>query len=217
MKTALLSAVSTAILCCTAPASADESTPQPVWYDQRVLTSDFAFSAYATNEGDGKFSVQGIRIIDRKTGQAVQEIGGIDGMPCWGEAGNLVGIVDANFDGRPDITFQYADGGAGPNSNYHFYLFDPRSGRFEFDPVLSDLTQVGIGGDGTITSASRGGCCQHYSATYRYVGGKLLMVSEVDESLTTDGKWIETSTRRMVNGKWKTNRKRVRNPDGWAM
>lgn len=216
MKAALSSVVSATILCCMAPASTDESPPQPAWYDQRVQTSDFAFSAYATEEYEGKFSVQAIRIIDRKTGQVVQEIAGIDGMPGWGEAASLVRIVDANFDGRPDITFQYADGGAGPNSTYHFHLFDPRSGRFEFDPVLSDLTQVAIGSDGTITSASRGGCCQHYSATYRYFGGKLRMVSEVDERYTSDGKWIETMTGRLVDGKWKRNMKRVRNPDGWA-
>ena len=213
MKTVLLSA---AFLCCTAPACADESVPQPAWYDQRVLTSDHAFSAYATNEDKDRFSLRAIRIIDRKTGKVVQQIDGIDAMPWWGGAGSLVGVVDANFDGRPDITFQYADGGAGPDSTYHFYLFNPRSGRFEFDPVLSDLTQVAIGRDGTITSASRGGCCQHYSATYRYFGGKLLMVAEEDERYTADGNWIVTSTNRMVNGKWKTGTKRVRNPDGWG-
>ena len=216
MKTALLSAASVVIVCCTASASADESMPQPAWYEQRVLTSDFAFSAYATNEEQDRFSVQAIRIIDRKTGRVVQEIAGIDGMPGWGEAGRLVGVVDANFDGRPDITFQYADGGAGPNVTYHFYLFNPRSGRFEFDPVLSDLTQVGIGRDGTITSASRGGCCQHYSATYRYFGGKLLVIAEEEEHYTADGKWIVTTTGRMVNGKWKTGSKRVRNSDAWG-
>ncbi|AXA90207.1 hypothetical protein [Massilia sp. YMA4] len=209
MKTLIPVGALLACLGAGAAARAEEAPPQPAWVEQRVLTADFAFAAYATLEDEELSTIYGIRIVDRKTGATVQEIQVNDALPTRRALAELVQVVDANFDGRPDIAVPYNDGGAGPNFVNQYYLFDPRRGQFALDALLSELSQPSVDPDGTITSAARGGCCQHSSAKYRYIKGKLTLVEELDESLSADGKWIETSTRRLVNGKWQRRFKRV--------
>lgn len=209
MKTLIRIGTLLACLGAGAAARAEEAPPQPAWFEQRALTADFGFAAYATVEDEEWSTIHGIRIVDRKTGATVQEIQVNDALPTRRPLAELVRVVDADFDGRPDIAVPYNDGGAGPNFVDQFYLFDARRGQFVLDPVLSELPQPSVNRDGTITSASRGGCCQHASARYRYIEGKLTLVEEVDESLSADGKWVETSTRRLVNRKWQRRFKRV--------
>ncbi|AVR97518.1 XAC2610-related protein [Pseudoduganella armeniaca] len=210
MKTLIRIGALLACLAAGALARADEAAaPQPAWCEQRVRTADFAFAAYATQEDDDWSTIHGIRVVDRKTGTTVQEIQVDDALPTRREVAELVQVVDANFDGRPDLAVPYNDGGAGPNFVNQFYLFDPRRGQFALDEVLSELSQPSIHPDATITSGSRGGCCQHSSARYRYIKGRLALVEEVDESISADGKWVETTTRRLVNGKWRRRFQRV--------
>jgi hypothetical protein len=209
MKTLIRIGALLACLGAGAPARAEQEAPQPTWVEQRVLTADFAFAAHATLDDEEWSTVYGIRIVDRKTGATVQEIQVNDALPTRRRLAELVRVVDANFDGRPDIAVPYNDGGAGPNFVDQFYLFDPRRGQFVLDEVLSGLSQPSVNPDGTITSGSRGGCCRHSGATYRYVKGRLTLVAEVDESMSADGKWVETTTRRLVNGKWQRRFKRA--------
>ncbi|WEF33876.1 XAC2610-related protein [Pseudoduganella chitinolytica] len=213
MKTLLRIGTLLACLGMGGPAHAEEAPP-PAWHDQRVLTADFAFSALATVEDEEWFTIRGIRVVSRKTGQVVQELPIEGAEAIRRDADELVRIVDANFDGRPDIVITYMEAGAGPNYVDGFYLFDARQGRFVPDTDLSQLTQPAIHADGTITSSSRGGCCQFDMATYRYVNGKLVLVEASEEAMTADGKWIETRTRKLVKGKWQRRFKRVPNRPG---
>jgi len=186
-----------------------DSTSEEDWYPQRVTTADFGFSAEVDSDDNERYSVQAIRIIDRKTGDILQEIRDINGMDTWAQPNELISIVDANFDGHPDIVIPFADGGAGPNFTNYYYLFSPKSKRFEFNQQLSDLSQPSVNSDGTITSAYRSSCCQHHSETYRFHRGKLLLVADWDRVYTSDGKWIETTTRTLINGRWHTKFQRV--------
>lgn len=213
MKTLLRIGTLLACLGMGAPAHAEEAPP-PAWHDQRVPTADFAFSALATVEDEEWFTIRGIRVVSRKTGQVVQELPIAGAEAIRRDADELVRVVDANFDGRPDLVITIMEAGAGPNYFHQYYLFDPRQGQFVADAELSQLTAPAVHPDGTITSSSRGGCCQFEIATYRYVHGKLVLVETMDEAMTADGKWIETRTRKLVKGKWQRRFKRVPNRPG---
>ncbi len=150
--------------------------------------------------------------MNRRTGELIQQIDDIGGSDTWGNPVNMVGIVDANFDGRPDLEVPSGNGGAGPNSSSNYYLFDPVNGRFQLSEELSELTQSSVNPDGTISSANRGSCCQHQSATHRYVGGKLTLVADWEQHSTADG-WLVETTRELKNGKWIVKEKRTPVPE----
>lgn len=206
---ALFSAWLALLCCCPVFAHADDLSDQAIWHDQRALTADFSFSAQLETDGDERYAVQAIRIINRKSGTVFQEIRGIGAMGTWGKPNDMVRVVDANFDGHPDLAIPFADGGAGPNFSNNYYLFDPAAGAFRLNQELSDLPQPSINLDGTISSASRGGCCQHHAETYRFHQGKLQLVADWDEASTADGKWIVTTTGKLLHGKWRTKVKKT--------
>ena len=200
-----------ALLYCPFLAVADESATQAIWYQQNALTARFAFSAQASIEEDehDHYAVQAIKILDRKTGKVLQEIREIGAMGSWAKPNELVTIVDANFDGHPDFSILFSDGGAGPNFTNNYYLFNPKTSLFELNQQLSELPQPAVNPNGTISSASRGSCCEHHAETYRSHRGKLVLIADWDEASTSDGKWIETTSRTLVHGKWRTKTKRV--------
>lgn len=120
------------------------------------------------------------------------------------EPTKIVQIFDANRDGYSDFSVPFADGGAGPNSTKNFYLFNPQQNRFEINQQLSDLSDVSIDADGTITSSYRVSCCEYQTDTYRFIRNKLTKVGYWSEHLTYDGKWLETSTSKLVHNKWRS-------------
>jgi len=193
-------------------AGAEEDTATVAWHPQRVITADFAFSVHATVDEDERYAVDAIRIVDRRTGAVLQQIDGIDGMAASGTAEGLIFVVDANFDGRPDLSLPLGNGGAGPNATSNFYLFDPASARFVLHEALSELPQPGINPQGTIESGSRGSCCEHYYQTYRFEHGRLKLIAESSDYYSPDG-WLETTSRKLVRGKWRSSTKRVRQSD----
>lgn len=211
MKTTALLTALLALLGNPMHAAAGEDEAQAAWYPQRVITADFAFSVHATANEDERYAVDAIRIVDRKTGAVVQEIGHIDGMAAPGMPTELLHVVDANFDGRPDLSVLASDGGIGPDYTMNYYLFNPSSGRFELHETLSALTRPGINPQGTIESAARGGCCDYHYQTYRFEGRRLKLVAESSEHYSPDG-WLETTSRKLVGGKWRSRTKRVRQP-----
>ena len=198
------------LLCYSLIANAYGPKSEEIWYPQQALTADYAFSVQTAID-DGRHMVQAIRVINRKTEAVIQEIGAINGMPIVGLPNELVSIVDANFDGFPDLVIPFADGGAGPNSTDYVYLFNPRLHRFELNRQLSDLTQISFNSNRTISSASRGGAGHHSAATYRFYGKNLVLISDWDESYTNDG-WIETTTRKLVKGRWESKTHRIPQP-----
>jgi len=136
----------------------DGDLAAPVWVAQKAMTTAFRFSVLTTAIDDSLAPV-GLRMYDRRTGRLVQEVLGIDGLDVRRRADGLVRLVDANFDGHPDIELAIDRGGVGPNNTSHFYLYSPATQRFEIKAMLSALTQVRINRDRTISAFARGGCC----------------------------------------------------------
>lgn len=178
------------------------------WIEQKATTKAFRFRAAYPVATDKKWHDQdqdgavAIEVLDRATGKRVQIIRDFYSSPMDGPSDEALRVIDANFDGQPDLVIAGHDGGAGPNSADNFFLFDPSSRTFRFEQELSDLTQTNVDPKNrTITSAERASCCDHLSTTWRYIGGKLTQVATWEEAITADGNWVETTNCRLVHGK----------------
>jgi len=101
--------------------------------------------------------------------------------------------VDANFDGRTDITIALQLP-ASPNIPYQTWLFDPRTRRFLPGPtLLQDIVSPEYDDKHkVIASFWRNGCCSHGVTTYRWRGNTLFedetLQSHAIPVLTDDGK-----------------------------
>lgn len=200
-------------LCCLLWPALAHATCDPEhlrWQRQRAVTADFAFELLLAQDDVDRDAVSAIRVLARRTGAVLQEIHDVGGMPTSGPADEKLRVVDVNLDGRPDLVIQTSDGGAGPNYQMNFYLFDELRGAFELNAALSELVQPSIDPRGFITSEYRASCCEHGGSTYAFRGGKLLEVKQWGEAMTSDGRWIESWTRTLVNGRWLTRSRRVR-------
>lgn len=178
---------------------------------QHARTNRLGFSVTFARSGPEQINAMKLMVFDQTSGHLVQQLD-LESASVWSEPADFVAVVDANFDGHADITVPFAEGGSGPNYTLTFYLFDPKSQMFVKHDGLSDLPQPTVHKNGTITSSSRGSCCQHSSETYRFIRGTLTLVADWDESYTTDGKWIVTTTRNLVAGKWRTRVKKTKQP-----
>jgi hypothetical protein len=57
---------------------------------------------------------------------------------------NFLDEIDVNFDRYVDLEIFSHDGGAGPNYGNNYYIFNPRTGLFDFNGQLSALSQPSI-------------------------------------------------------------------------
>ena len=192
-----------------------------VWVEQKALTKRFyfrvAFPNIETESWEDRPAPVAIRVFDRASGRQVQTIQDFESASrVQPDPPKALAVLDANFDGYADISIAGSDGGAGPNNTINFFLFNPRTGHFEFDEALSSLPQISIEKKTkTVRSAGRGGCCQHSSETFRYVQGKLVQISSWDESITADGKWAETTNCRLMRDKMQCKTTRKRTPENY--
>ena len=201
-----------AFLCV--PAAAQEEAPAPFWVKQQAHTAEHTFMVQLIRYDD-LHAPKAIKVIDRKSGAVVQEIADENGIEMSRPPEKFIKLFDANQDGHPDFSLAVNNGGAGPNNMDNFYLFNPTTRRYALHEGLSELSQVGIDSKGTITSASRGGCCQHGSASYRFIGGKLTQLTSLDEALSADGKWLNVTTGTFRGGKMRYKTKRQPLPPGY--
>lgn len=172
----------------------------PRWVAQRAVTKLYRFSARVEVLQYARLQVSGLRIHDRRTGQVRQEFVQLDGGSVHGLADRMVSIVDANFDGEPDIAVAMEM--ASPNDRSNYYLYKPSTHRFVLEPTLSKLSLVKFNADKSITSYASGGCCMEFEARYRYIDGRLTQVySRERNALSAHGVAIETGRR--VNGRMK--------------
>ncbi|WP_338771039.1 nitrite reductase [Massilia sp. METH4] len=101
--------------------------------------------------------------------------------------------IDANFDGRPDITIPLFLP-ASPNIPHQTWLFDPRTRRFAPGPeLLQEITSPEYDYEHKmIASFWRDGCCSHGVTTYRWHGSTLVedqtLQSHALPVLADDGK-----------------------------
>jgi hypothetical protein len=182
---------------------------------QQATTDHLRFVLVVAPADDDQAVLQAIDILDATTGQRRQILRDIDAEPL--SAGpDVVQLVDANFDGWPDLSVPGYAGGAGPNATRNLYLFDPVAQAFVFEPTLSSLPQLDIDpATRTLTSASRGGCCSHATETYRYVDGQLQQVASWEESLSPDGEHLQTTEGTLRNGTMKYRARTRKLPADW--
>jgi hypothetical protein len=183
------------------------------WVEQLAGTAALRFRlAYPVPKEDSDYydpdavaNPIAIEVLDRATGQRLQVLRDFYSESRYRPSDEeTLSVLDANFDGQPDISIPAFDGGAGPNSSDNFFLFDAASNRFVFNEELSSLTQTVVDAEHqTITSASRGSCCDHSASTWRFIDGKLTEVASWHEFLSwdeNDGDWIGTTTCNLVEG-----------------
>lgn len=122
----------------------DELSPTR-WVEQRAHTDRFRFRlGYGRSAEEAAPSVlTAIDVMDTASGRRVQVLRDID-SDAGEEGSGTLQLVDANFDGHPDIEVPGFSGGAGPNSTSNVFLFDPGRGVFVHDATLSALPQLSI-------------------------------------------------------------------------
>jgi hypothetical protein len=182
---------------------------------QQAATASLRFVLAFSPADDDQSLLQSIDILDATSGERRQILRDIDAEPLTAGA-DVLQLVDANFDGWPDLSVPGYSGGAGPNDTRNLYLFDPASQAFVFDQVLSNLPQLDIDpATRTLTSSSRGGCCSHASETYRYVDGQLLQVGSWEESLSPDGEHLQTTVGTLRDGRMVYRTRTRKLPADW--
>lgn len=193
--------IAAALVSLSASGQESDADTTLVWVKQKASTKTYSFSVLTARGGWESIMPRALKIYDRRTRKLVQAFSDIDGMKPHVREDELVQVVDANFDGHPDIQLAMNSGGVGPNNTANFYLYAPAVRRFVLDEKLSALTQVRIDKGGTIISFGRSGCCVHGEERYRYIGKRLRLVfSEVRKS---DNENTTITTGRLTNGKMK--------------
>jgi hypothetical protein len=102
--------------------------------------------------------------------------------------------ADFNFDGYLDFEgLLWEEGGSGGCPALHF-LFDPKTHRYVSSPQLNELWNTGFDDqEKVVRSYNRGGGMYSDARTYRWSGGKLVLVSEVKRSSDKKGYYTEYS------------------------
>lgn len=134
---------------------------------------------------------------------------------------DCVQFVDLNFDGIRDLAV--FDGFEGPGGYatlaQRIYLYSKRAKRFEFNASLSELShrenlvfELDRKNLLIYTHARPGGGVFQYRG-YRFVKDKPVMMYEViDDSTFKGGTRTKTTTRKLVNGRWKTRTQIYKGP-----
>lgn len=187
------------------------------WIDQKQTTKKYKFQ-YALYSESYEQNYAAIKILDKKTGKQIQIIWDIptdSGHNVFYEIDNVedqdeikkhfddeIDIVDANFDGYPDLMLWGFTGGAGPNDTRNIILYNPTTHKFEWNQALSQLPQIEINPkDKTISSANRGSCCSYLFQTFKFVKNKLILVKSSTHDSDADGNITDT-TDTLIRGKW---------------
>lgn len=198
--------------------SRDELTPAK-WIVQHAETDTLRFrlaierdadDADASADTEGGVPVA-VEIRDADTGTRRQILRDFSADRIEGSA-DVLQLVDANFDGFPDLLIPGMSGGAGPNSTQNVFLFDPAHQRFVFDAALSGMSQLSIdAASRTVSTASRDGCCGYTSETYRYAGKALELIGSESSAMTGDGRYQEITRGTLRNGRmvYRTTRTRA--------
>ncbi|WP_153950435.1 hypothetical protein [Cupriavidus sp. U2] len=185
----------------------------PNWVLQRAETRDFRFRAdlasFDPTEDDSVLLA--IEVLD-KSGARIQVLRDIeaDAVPIPPE--DHISLVDANFDGFPDIMATgLPDQNGGPNFTHNIFLFDPVRRRFVFEPTLSELPRISFDGKRrTVHSVYRKGAHNYSSQTFRYFNKTLTLVGTREEILSVDGEWFFATIGRLHKGKMRYHNRRTR-------
>ncbi len=133
---------------------------------------------------------------------------------------SVIFFEDYNFDGTNDLAVREGFGGGYGSPSYQILLFDQPQGKFVLDTVFTEMVQEGMGIVSVdkkrkmLTRFSKSGCCWHQTEGFSVVNGKPLKTYELTEDATmgngTNGEKVKITTRKLINGKWRTWIKHVK-------
>jgi hypothetical protein len=150
----------------------------------------------SSNEG----GVDSIQVFEKNKGNHIQTIP-VSENENYPYTNSPLRFEDLNFDGYEDIAV--LQNNATANTLELYWLYDPAKKKFEESVELEAISSAAFDHENReITSFWRSSCCDHGYSTYRYINGKLLLVSEIEENSTPDGKLLHTE-KRLINGKMK--------------
>lgn len=135
---------------------------------------------------------------------------------------SVVNVGDFNFDGMEDVALCDGTNGGYGGPSYQVYLSSRQLKRFVRSPGFTRLGQGPYLGmfevdakQKRLSTFSKSGCCMHFSEEYDVVNGRPRKIKEVNEYYNTKGDgMVETETKILVRGKWRTSVKRERAKDG---
>ena len=132
----------------------------------------------------------------------------IDQFTDWGMVssipeleGNLLTLVDANFDGYKDLQI-LSNCGATGNCSYDFFLYDPVSNQFVHNEFLSNLCSPEFDAKKKqITTHSNGSAADWENDTYQYEEGRYTMIHQEISSWDRQADKVTVNTYELRNGK----------------
>lgn len=116
-------------------------------------------------------------------------------------------VNDFNFDGHEDFAIHKDDFGSYGSATYAVFLFVPAKRKFAHSRELSQLTELSLGAvevDAArkrLLTASKSGCCKHWSEEYElHHGIPRLMKRETEEEASNGTCILTIETRRKDGG-----------------
>lgn len=133
----------------------------------------------------------------------------------------VIYFEDYNFDGLEDLAVQDGYNGGYAGHSYQIYLFSNRSKKFIRGAAFTQLVQSPYFGmfdvdyrKKIIRTFSKSSCCIHRLEEYKVSNNRPKKVTEINEYYNFRGDGMtEIETKKLVNGKWRTWVKRVKNQE----
>jgi hypothetical protein len=132
---------------------------------------------------------------------------------------SVINIDDFNFDGMEDVAICNGRNGSYAMPSYDIYLSSRSAGKFVYSEAFSDLGQhLGMlevdKKQKTLQTFDKSGCCWHITERYSVIKNRpvKIFIEEEDATLPDESK-VKITTKRLVNGKWQTKVKYVKNKE----
>lgn len=123
---------------------------------------------------------------------------------------SAVSFEDYNFDGVDDLALCDGTNGGYGMPSYQIYLFSARAKKFVHSEPFTELTQGKLGmfevdvKRKRLSAFSKSGCCWHMTEEFAVINNRPRKVLEIVEDATiADEKRVKTTTKRLVNGRWR--------------
>jgi hypothetical protein len=159
------------------------------------------FSFHFPGKPDNTFG--DIEITETASGKKIQTIENSteSGVVDPSAVKDVLGVVDANFDGYKDLQILIQCGGTG-NCSYNFYLYDPKTGHFALDKFLSDLATPSFdAAKKQVTSTSNSSAADWQKEMYQYKDGQYTLIHREVSEWNRVKKSVTVSTYELRNGK----------------
>ena len=123
---------------------------------------------------------------------------------------STINFGDFNFDGQEDLAICDGTNGGYGMPSYRIYLFTPAKKRFVYSRTFTRMNDGGLGMFETDQKKrmhlvfTKSGCCWHQTQGFDVFRGKPRKVYEFTEAVLPNGEVVEITTRKLINGRWRT-------------